>query len=333
MDSNLNLSIVVAVSENGVIGVGGELPWNLKTDLKRFADLTKGHMVIVGRKTHEAILLRVGHHLKGRTTLVITRQKNYKGLASAVEIFHSWKDVLSSVKNRRDEVFVIGGSEVYNWALPFANTIYLTRVHTEFDGDAFFPPLDSDEWAEVSRQTHEADEKNSHPFSFITLKRRVVSRQFVNLEYARHEDQRAIMEGISQQGICPFCPENRVPGEILEPLRRGNYWTLVPNRWPYKFTSLHAMLIIERHIRFFDELKPEEVMELTELLGWARKTYGLTAYSLGLRCGDPHLTGGTVDHLHIHLVVASPEMDKPGYERVRFPMGPKLAPKTNNPGS
>ncbi len=333
MDTSLNLSIIVAVSENGVIGADGELPWSLKTDLKRFAELTKGHLVIVGRKTHESIVKRLGHPLKDRTTLVVTKQEDYQSHGCAVA--NAWGGALFAAKSREDEVFVIGGAEIYKLALPYTSTIYLTQVDTIVAGDAFFPRLNQNEWTETGREDHQAGSKNSHNFSFITMKRKDESRQFVNLEYARHEDQRAVMEHIRQQGICPFCPENRVPGEVLEPLRRGKYWIFVPNRWPYEFASLHAMLIIERHIRFFDELEPEEVAELTELLGWARRTYDLTAYSLGVRCGAPHLTGGTVDHLHIHLIVASLETNKPGYERVRFPMGPKSAPKkeTTNPGS
>lgn len=325
MDSSLNLSIIVAISENGVIGVGGELPWNLKTDLKRFAKRTKGHVVIVGRKTYDSILKRLGHSLTDRITLVLTRQKDLAVNGNDVIPIVSWEETLSSAKFLAliDEVFVIGGAEIYKLALPYANTIYLTCVETIIAGDTFFPKINLDEWKEVSREFHPADKKNSHPFSFITMKRKEKSWQFVNLEYARHEDQRAVMERIHQQGFCPFCPKHRTSGEVLKPLHRGKHWILVPNRWPYKSTSLHAILITERHIRFFDELRHEEVAELVELLSWARKTYNLTAYSLGVRAGDLHLTGGTVDHLHIHLIVANPETDKLGYERVRFPMGPK----------
>lgn len=320
MDSGLNLSIIAAVSENGVIGNKDKLPWNLKTDLKRFADLTKGHVVIVGRKTHDSILNRLGHPLTDRVSIVVSRKK-LENPESVVVC--PWKKALSLARNSPDEVFVIGGAEIYKLALPYTNTIYLTRIHANLEGDAFFPEISTDEWEELSRELHQADEKNSHDFTFVTLRRRVAPKQFVNLEYARYEDQRTVMERIHEQGICPFCPEHRTSGEVLEPLYCGKYWILVPNRWPYEFTTLHAMLIAERHLSFFDELKPEETAELGELLGWARRNYGFTAYSLGVRCGDPHLTGGTVDHLHVHLVVADPETSKSGYKRVRFPMGPR----------
>lgn len=323
MDSDLNLSIIAAVSENGVIGSNGGLPWNLQRDLQAFAQKTRGHLVIAGRKTHESIIKRLGHPLSGRTTIVMTRQDGY--VVQDCLVANSWEKVLSIARTRDDEVFVIGGAQIYRLALPYTKTIYLTRVLATFkEGDTFFPEIKTDEWKMVSRERHSADEKNSHPFYFLTLKRQVEEpKQFVNLEYARFKDQCAVMKRIQQEGVCPFCPENRVSGEISEPLKRGNYWTLVPNRWPYEFTTLHAMLILERHIRFFDELRPAEVAELVELLGWARKDYGLSAYSLGVRCGNPCLTGATVDHLHIHLVVADPETEKPGYERIRFAMGPK----------
>lgn len=323
MDADLNLSIIVAVSENGVIGVGGELPWNLKTDLKRFADLTKGHMVIVGRKTHESILRRLGHHLKGRKALVITRQKDYSGLASAIEVFHSWSETLSSISGVRDEMFVIGGSEVYNWALPFANTIYLTRVHAEFEGNAFFPPFNPEEWTEVSRETYEADEKNSHPFSFIVLKRRQRG-DFVTMEHARLDEQRLVMEEILNQGICPFCRENLEKFHRRPILKETECWLLTENQWPYENTRIHLLAILKYHAESIGELSGQAGRELIEIAGEVEEEYGLKsgALTIGMRFGDPERSGATVRHLHAQLIAAKiTDKDNPLYRPVRFRAG------------
>jgi dihydrofolate reductase len=133
------ISIIAAVSNNNVIGKDNKLPWHLPGDLKRFKELTTGHTIIMGRKTFESI----GRPLPSRRNIVVTRNKDYK--ADGVEIIHSIKEALDLVKNE-DEVFIIGGEEIYKLALPMANKIYLTRINKEYDGDAFFPEL-GPEWS------------------------------------------------------------------------------------------------------------------------------------------------------------------------------------------
>lgn len=323
MDTDLNLSIIAAVAENGVIGVGGELPpWNLKTDMKRFVQLTQGHLVIVGRKTHESILKRLGHSLSGRLTVVITRQKGYTSRDCLVA--YSLEEVLSIVQNEKIEAFVIGGAEIYKLALPFTSTIYLTRVLADFEGDAFFPALNQDEWKETSREVQRADEKNSHDFFFITLKRRFRPGPFVNTVNARLEDQRQVMEEILKAGFCPFCPEHLTKFHKKPILKETAHWFLTENQWPYENTRIHLLAIYKKHVETLGELEPEAGKELFELGQWVETHFDLSsgALTMGMRFGDPESSGATVRHLHAQLISAAvTDRTNPQYKPVRFRAG------------
>jgi dihydrofolate reductase len=159
------LSIIVAASENNVIGKDNKLLWHLPDDLRHFKRTTKGHHVITGRKTFES----QGRPLPGRINIIVTRNKKYK--AEGCTIVHSLDEALNSVQGD-EEPFIIGGEQIYRMALPKVDKIYLTRVHARFEGDTFFPELDESQWQEISREYHEQDARNSHPFSIIILKRK-----------------------------------------------------------------------------------------------------------------------------------------------------------------
>ena len=160
----MKLSIIVAMAANGVIGRGNQLPWHLPADLKHFKQLTTGKPILMGRKTWESI----GRPLPERTNIVITRDTDYT--AAGCVVVHSLEAALRAAEHN-DEVMVIGGSELYRQVLPEVSTIYLTRVHADIDGDAFFPKLDESEWREAERTDCEPDKKNAHAYSFITLQR------------------------------------------------------------------------------------------------------------------------------------------------------------------
>ena len=160
------ISLIAAASENNVIGKEGELPWDLPNDLKFFRSTTSGHPVIMGRKTFESI----GHPLPKRRNIVITRGTAYE--AEGAEIVHSIDDALSLFADDDEEVFIIGGGEVYQQALPLADRVYLTRVHTVIEGDAFFPELDDEGWEEVSSEHHGTDEEHEFAYTFFTFERR-----------------------------------------------------------------------------------------------------------------------------------------------------------------
>ena len=159
------LTIIVAASENNVIGKNNALIWHLSADLQRFKKLTTGKPIIMGRKTYESF----PKPLPNRTHVVITRNLNYKTV-SGVVVVHSMQDALTAVNNEA-EAYIIGGGEIYKQGLLIANTIELTRVHEEFDGDTFFPEIDHNTWKETFRSFHPSNNSQLHSFSYITYQR------------------------------------------------------------------------------------------------------------------------------------------------------------------
>jgi dihydrofolate reductase len=161
----MSLSIIVALSENHVIGSGNQLPWKLSADLKRVKSLTMGHHLIMGRKTYESI----GRPLPGRTNVIITRNGSYA--PEGCVVVNSLAAALELAKED-SEAFVFGGGEIFREALPLVNKIYLTKVHCMIDGDTHFPELNSSDWTELEREEFKSDEKNEYDYSFITLQRK-----------------------------------------------------------------------------------------------------------------------------------------------------------------
>ena len=141
------LSLIVAFANNQVIGINNTMPWHLPEDLKRFRALTTGHHIIMGRKTYESL----GRLLPGRTTIIVTRNKDYK-VAGAL-IAHSLQAALM-LCDSDSEPFVIGGAELYKAGLKLANKLYITEVHAEFAGDAFLPEIDLTHWNLSEKKDH-----------------------------------------------------------------------------------------------------------------------------------------------------------------------------------
>ena len=161
-----NLTLIVAVSENDVIGKDNDLIWRLKADLKRFKALTSGHCIIMGRKTFESF----PKPLPNRTHIVITRQQDYK-VPEGVIVVNSLEAAIEQAELDANP-FIIGGGEIYKQALNSVDTLEFTRVHHTFEGDTFFPLIREDIWEETGRIYNEKDELHLYPFSFITYKRR-----------------------------------------------------------------------------------------------------------------------------------------------------------------
>jgi len=147
----VTVTLVAAIARNGVIGVDGGLPWHLPDDLRRFKELTLGHVLVMGRKTYESI----GHPLPGRTTIVVTRSPSWDSAAAEVRVAGSVSDAIEAAAALDDEVFVVGGAQVYAAALPLADRLELTWVDAEPEGDTTFPELDGRDWLQVRRE--EAD--------------------------------------------------------------------------------------------------------------------------------------------------------------------------------
>lgn len=160
------ISIIVAMSQNLVIGKNNSIPWHLPADLKRFKEITMGHPIIMGRKTFESI----GKILSGRKNIIVTRQNNYR--TKGCVVVNSIEEAISHAElDKPSEVFFIGGAEIYKQALPLAEKLYLTIVHKKFDGDTFFPMPAFNHWEEISKENFFADKENPFSYSFSILKK------------------------------------------------------------------------------------------------------------------------------------------------------------------
>ena len=160
------ISIIVAIGKNSEIGQGNDLLCRLPADLKRFKEITSGHTVIMGRKTFESLPKGA---LPNRKNIVISRNKDLK--FKDVIIYPSLDYALIKLIDD-DEVFIIGGGEIYRQVLPIADRLYLTKIHADFsDANVFFPEINYREWREVSRETHLADEKHLYSFTFVEYER------------------------------------------------------------------------------------------------------------------------------------------------------------------
>jgi len=162
----MTISLIVAAAENNAIGKDNQLLWHLPNDLKFFKNTTWGMPVIMGRKTFEA----VNKPLPGRINIVITRQADWK--ADNVITTADLQDALQKAEATNcNEIFVIGGGEIYKQSMEIADKIYITRVHATLDGDTFFPVIDETKWQQTTLQEFAADEKHQYAYSFQTWER------------------------------------------------------------------------------------------------------------------------------------------------------------------
>ena len=160
------INLIAAMDRNRVIGVDNKLPWHLPIDLKFFKDKTLGHHIIMGRKTFESM----GKPLPGRTSVIVTRQHDYK--VEGARVVHSLDAALMTTQGD-DEIYVIGGGDIYTQALKFADRVYLSEVDIAVPrGDAYFPELPANEWQVADRRVHEIDEKNKYRCTFLTYVRK-----------------------------------------------------------------------------------------------------------------------------------------------------------------
>ena len=167
----MTIALIVAASQNNVIGRNNELPWHLPGDLQYFKTMTLGKPVIMGRKTFESI----GRPLPGRDNIVISRQTDYA--AKGIEVVSSLEQAIAlgeniNLINGIQEVMIIGGAQIYEKSLDLADRVYLTRVQCKVEGDAYFPALDDDEWQEIAREDITAKESNPFDFSYLVFERK-----------------------------------------------------------------------------------------------------------------------------------------------------------------
>ena len=161
------LSIIVAKASNDVIGGDNKLLCHISEDLKRFKEITSNHTIIMGRKTFESLpkVLPNRHHI------VITRDKNFKVDSEEVTIVNDISDIISKFKDSEEEIFVIGGGEIYKALMPYCKKLYLTRVYKDFEGDTKFPAVNYDEWKIVNKSEIKLNEKDNLNYDFIDLER------------------------------------------------------------------------------------------------------------------------------------------------------------------
>ena len=162
----MKISMILAMDECRGIGFRNALPWHLPADLKRFKDITMGHHVIMGRKTYQSM----GRPLTGRKNIVITRNLNFE--AKGFVTSHSVEEALEIARrNQEEEVFIIGGGEIYDQAIKFTDKIYLTTVHTVFNADVFFPELEESNWHVSHSRYYPPNGQNAFPTTFKILER------------------------------------------------------------------------------------------------------------------------------------------------------------------
>ncbi len=153
--------MIAAVAENNTLGKNNELVWHLPNDFQRFKKLTTGHHIVMGRKTFESF----PKPLPNRTHIIITRQLDYQ--AEGCLIVDSIEKALQLCPNDQDS-YIIGGGEIYKLALPFANCLEITRVHGEFEGDAFFPTIQPEEWKLIESEFNAKDERHAYDYTYET---------------------------------------------------------------------------------------------------------------------------------------------------------------------
>lgn len=170
------IALIVAVARNGVIGRDNKMPWHLPGELKYFKATTMGKPIVMGRKTFESL----GRPLPGRTNIVITRDRSFAG--DGIVVVHDVDEALQRAdaiaqRDSAAEIMVIGGADIYRQTLPRATVLYITEVHAEVEGDAFFPPFERGQWARVSSEDVDAQAAKSFAYTLAVYRRRADSNQ------------------------------------------------------------------------------------------------------------------------------------------------------------
>lgn len=163
------ISLIAALTRNRVIGRNKDLPWHLPDDMKYFMQTTKGHHVIMGRKNYDSIPEKF-RPLPNRTNIVVTRQQNLQ--APHCTIVHSLDEAMKIAREAGEpELFIIGGSAIYQLGIPFAQRLYLTEIQAELSGDTYFPDFEWTNWKEISRKHHSVDDRHAYAFDFVIYER------------------------------------------------------------------------------------------------------------------------------------------------------------------
>jgi len=161
------LSMIAAMGRNRVIGKKNDIPWKLPAEQQYFKEVTMGHAVVSGRKNFESM----GRPLKGRRNIIITRNRDYR--PDNCEIIYTIEELYRMFDDSDEEVFIIGGEEIYRMFLPFSKKLYITSIDAEFDGDTYFPLFSETEWTQISEKNGLTDEKNPYHYTFKVFERKL----------------------------------------------------------------------------------------------------------------------------------------------------------------
>lgn len=302
------IKIIAAVAENGVIGNGDALPFDIPADRKRFKELTIGHTVVQGPKTFGGIVKMIHRPLPGRQNFILTRHpERYR--CDGVTVLDSWDKVLELSEHR--DVFIIGGALLYQQAMPYASELHITRVLASPKGDVFFPEWDPDDWTRVASSRLKELGNNQFPFVWETYRRR--SARFIEMSNIRDGVQNTDMQEILELGVCPFCMENFTRWHTKPILWEGQHWILTENKYPYPWTKpvfeddpdgakVHLMIVLKTHAENAGQIPCGAFEEIGTLLRWAEVKFGIEGGGFFMRFGEPIWTGGTIRHVHAHIV-------------------------------
>lgn len=313
--------LIAAMDKNRAIGTNGKLPWNLPGDRKIFARRTEGGTLIMGRKTYESIIAMRGMPLgNGRRNIVFTRQKDIPSAFPDVIFVSSWDEMLRRAGGA-EEIFVIGGEEIYRLALSYADRAIITHVDAVVLGDAFFPELDEDEWRRIysdKEGPHKEHAGDEHPYH-ISWYQKQGKPAAVDIDNARLPEQRIAMEGIIARGQCPFCPGNLPPEHKQLVEKEGAYWFVTKNQWPYKNTREHFLIILKTHAENLSDIPAGAFSELGRIACWLENEKKIPGGALCMRFGDTEFSAGTVRHIHAQFIV--PDTQRTGYKPTWFKIG------------
>jgi dihydrofolate reductase len=302
-------TIVVAYDENRGIGIESQMPWEgkLPADLKHFRELTKGQIVVMGRKTLDSI----GRPLPGRENRIVTRDESL-AVPGASVYCNNHIGPLKVEDGDDRKIYIIGGEEIYRKYIPAAEYIIATEVDADYSCDTFFPELKSNRWEVRGCKHRKADSINTHGFVIAEYAR--VCGDYIDTTKARSPEQELQFSQIELDGVCPFCTEYITEYHDRPVEDINDSWLFTENMIPYDGAEKHSLFIPKRHVEHPSELTPNEWSDFGDVV----KKFGVDVQygGIAMRFGPISHTGASVAHLHIHMI--KPEDGSDEAKKVKF---------------